>query len=261
MLSNTLIECDSVIGSIDCCKGDNFLCNCVNSLVEDYHERPDSYDCEKKMGTYVLRYGPIYASEIYHYLNFINFKEYAETKDEINIVSLGCGFAPDYAAVKEYLYDNNIDISVNYIGIDSSDCWDMARPENDECCFYNADLTEPFELPRADLVFVCKLFSTLYRNDVEDAFLDNLQHAVESSFDEETRLIFIDVNHINMGRDKFHDRMKRHLRNFNQYYFSGYTGNNWCKIPGNGIMFNIPENLIVNQLDSVGKTVVFEYGI
>ena len=259
MLSNILNNCENAINQIDCCKGDNDACDCISSLMEDYSNRPDSYDCDKKMSTYVLRYGPIYASEIYHYLEHCNFSEWASEKEEINIISLGCGFAPDYAAVKEYLSDYEIDTSVNYLGLDKSSCWEIARPENNECEFINADLTRSFDLSGADIVFVCKVFSTLYRNDLENEFLNNFEEAVRDSLSDDAIVVFVDINNYKMGRDAFHNAVKTYLPNYNQYYFDGYTGNNWTKINKNGITFSLPRRLSVTPLNSVGRTVIFDY--
>lgn len=103
MFSQVLKKSEKRLSELQCCKQDGSACNCTTSLHEDYSERPDSYDCEKKMSTYVLRYGAAYASEIYHYLEASNFKQKINITRPLKIKSLGCGFSPDYFAIKTYL--------------------------------------------------------------------------------------------------------------------------------------------------------------
>jgi hypothetical protein len=233
--------------------------------MDDYNcavRRADSYNCNKKMDTYIIRYGAAYASEIYHYLNASDFKSKIKLNKPIVIKSLGCGFSPDYYAIKKYFNDNDIQIPINYDGFDNSDCWDNALPNTDECDYYEADLTEQFDISDADVIIIGKVFSTLYRNQQHSSFLNNLKSAV-STLKPETIIIFIDINHYAMGRDVFHNSVKRYLPKFKQYYYNPYgdahTENGWEEINQTRQIFEIPNELSVTPLSSVGKTVIFEY--
>lgn len=261
MFSQVLRRSDERLSELQCCKQDGSPCDCTTSLHEDYTARPDSYDCEKKMSTYVLRYGASYASEIYHYLVASNFKNKINTTRPLKIFSLGCGFSPDYFAIKKYFENNNIELPVQYFGVDKSTCWQFSRPSTEECTYYSADITSPFNFIEPDVVVVSKVFSTLHRNSPTAAqgFLGNLQSAVNNSFKPGTILIFADVNLNDFGRDIFHQSVSAYLPNYAQYYFDGYTGNNWTRIEQDELAFDIPDGLSVAPLKSVRKTVIFEY--
>jgi len=259
MLSNVLMNSNDRLSSLACCKPGGSECNCLGSLQDDYWHQPDSYNCEKKMTTYVLRFGASYASEIYHYFNESNFKEKIDPSRPLNIISLGCGFSPDFFALKKYLQDNFIDVPVSYRGFDNSNCWDFARPQTEECNYLNINLTSPFNLEGADVVIMSKVFSTLHRNGLADKFLCHLKDAVIKTLRHGAILVFIDVNHIDMGRDIFHENVKTYMPDFYQYYFNGYTGNNWTKIQQSDLVFTIPDQLTVPARRSTGSTVIFEY--
>lgn len=227
----------------------------------DFTSRPDSYNCEKKMSTYVLKYGAAYASEIFHYLVTSNFINKIDKSRPLKVISLGCGFSPDYFAIKKYFEVNNISQPLKYTGVDKSTCWNAIRPEIDECKYLSGDIEKPFTLKSPDVVMICKLFSTLYRNDKNAAekFLQNIEKVVRENFLPSTILIFVDVNHIDFGRDVFHQKVSSILPNYTQYYFDGYTGNNWTHIPQKELVFEIPPGSGQVLPHSVGKTVVFEY--
>lgn len=113
----TLKNCNDRLSQYQCCNPNpEHICNCVNELSMDYDlnvRSADTYDCLKKMDTYIIRYGAAYASEIYHYLTASDFKSKIKLDQPLTIKSLGCGFSPDYHAIKKYLKDNNIQISIN----------------------------------------------------------------------------------------------------------------------------------------------------
>lgn len=265
MLTQTLTTANASLSILPCCKTDGSVCDCVSSLNADYTQRPDSYDCAKKMGTYVLKYGPAYASEIYGYLVASNFKSKIDLTRPLNICSLGCGYSPEYFAIKKYLQDNNINLVVNYVGIDKSQCWQNFRPVTNECTYYQHDLSLPFQLHQnPDMVIVGKVYSTLYRNNrvASAAFINNLQQLVSTNFNSNTALIFVDVNHQAFGRDSFHNAVNKFLPKFNQYYFNEpgcYSQVGWVPIPPSGLAFCVPPNLNVGSINKTGKTVIFEY--
>lgn len=258
MLSEALSNCNKQIDRLECCKTDETPCNCVDALSQDYKSRSDSYDCPKKMNTYVLRYGPAYVSEIYHYLVESDFKKRLNG-NKVRVASLGCGFAPDFYALEEYLSTYKPEVELSYTGADTSTCWDIARPVKPNCKFKSLDLTKPFEFGDVDVVIIGKVFSTLYRNGVHVSFLDNLKSAIKSTLPDSAIVIFTDINHYAFGRDVFHNSVSAYLPNFTRYYFDGYEGYGWHKIPNNYIVCDVPDGLSVSSLDGTGKTVVFEY--
>jgi hypothetical protein len=214
------------------------------------------------MRTYVLRYGAAFASEIYHYLTASNFKaKVIGMARPLKVVSLGCGFSPDYFAIRKYLEDNNICLAIEYFGLDKSNSWGHLRPDVDECQYCSFDITQPFPQFTADLVVVSKLFSTLYRNNetLANTFLNRLEQVADLSFGSKTTLIFVDVNLDIFGRDVFHDRVSLFLPNYRQYYYDGYSKDNWIKIAKRELVFDIPTGLSVDPLTNTGKTVIFEY--
>lgn len=113
MLSDVLRKSNERLAELECCKQDGSVCNCLDSWHDDFYSRPDSYNCEKKMSTYVLNYGAAYASEIYHYLTASNFKSKINTTRPLKVISLGCGFSPDYFAIKKYFENNNIFLPID----------------------------------------------------------------------------------------------------------------------------------------------------
>lgn len=135
------------------------------------------------------------------------------------------------------------------------------RPCVDECTYFSADITLPFNFVDPDVVVISKVFSTLHRNNPAAAlnFLSNLKNAVNNSFKSNTILIFVDVNLNDFGRDIFHQSVSAYLPNYAQYYFDGYTGNNWTRIARDNLVFDIPDGLSVSPLKGVRKTVIFEY--
>jgi hypothetical protein len=261
MLNEIFRNCNAQVSAQTCCKTDGTPCDCVAAMNLDFTARGDTYNCEKKMSTYVLKYGAAYASEIYHYLVASNFASKINRTRPLTIYSLGCGFSPDYFAIKKYLTDQNIFQPINYIGVDSSSCWDGKRPLSGECSYYMGDITAPFTLTSPDFIFVCKVFSTLYRNNqtVASNFLSNLMQVANDNFLPHSRLIYIDVNHQSFGRDVFHQSVINFLPKCAQYYFDGYTGNGWQHITQNNLVFTAPPGLTNIQPQAVGKTVAFEY--
>lgn len=259
MLGDALKQCDKKLNSLPCCKTDNTPCDCVVSLTEDYNSRPDSYNCLKKMNTYALRYGPAYMSEIYHYLVESDFKRLFSDK-KLRIVSLGCGFSPDYYAMEEYIATYSPESKIKYFGVDNSTCWDTARPVKNNCFYKEIDLTSKFKFSeKVDVVIISKVFSTLYRNNKHTDFLKNLKHAIKNTLKKGAIVIFVDINHRDMGRDVFHRSVSSYLTDFEQYFFDGYEGYGWNKITNDFIICDVPTELSVHSLTGTGKTVIFEY--
>lgn len=257
-----LNSCNTYLANNVCCHDDARICDCYQCLRGGFYGMPDHYDCRKKLCYYVLNYGPSYASEIYHYLGASGILETFVPRGRVNILSLGCGFCPDLIAIDKYIQNNNLLLQVNYTGIDASDCWQPSRYVNDSSIFYTRDVSADLELTGFDIVFVVKLFSTLYQNNRHIQFLQRLKNSVEHELTDGSYLVFNDVNSIHKGRDVFHNQVSRNFTGVRQYYFADppHAEANWLHIqPQQQIMFNIPVNLAVAPMRQLNKTVVFEY--
>ncbi|HIH4849150.1 TPA: hypothetical protein ACYSAQ_003440 [Morganella morganii] len=261
MFLNKLQDCNYEMAQLICC-GDRSPCNCEDSLTEDYYsERKDSYDCQKKMNTYAIKYGLSYISEIYHYLEKSKILNKFRGNSPLNVISLGCGFAPDYYALSKYNDDNKLNIQINYTGLDISTAWNTARPNAQNCSFQYTDLRTPFSLQNAHIVFVCKSFSTMYKNGYSRLFLDQLELAINSSLPRDSIIVFIDVNLDSFGRDEFHNSISLITNSNTQYFFSGstYTKPHWIEIESTNIIYDIEQTFLVEFIDHTNKTIVFEY--
>lgn len=260
MFLNALRNCNNEIAQLRCC-GDRNPCNCEGSLTADYYERNDSYDCQKKMDTYVIKYGPSYISEIYHYLEASQLLNGFQNSP-LNAISLGCGFAPDYYALQKYNTDSRLNIQLRYWGLDMSTSWNTARPPiRANCQFQHADLTQPFNLQGADIVFICKSFSTMFKHQVHTRFLQNLASAINQNMAPGSTLLFIDVNHYKLGRDVFDDNISSIISPTNKYYFDdrGYSKAGWIKINSNHVIYPTNQGLSVESIPNTNDTIIFEY--
>jgi len=228
----------------------------------DFHDRPDTYNCEKKVNYYVLNYGPSFASEIYHYFSTSQVLENNFNNTTLNILSLGCGFSPELIALERYIRDYHLTINFNYRGIDSNQSWNNTRLHNANAQYIIDDVSHNINLIDMDIVFVIKLFSTLYKNNLSNQFLSSLRNAISSQLKANGLLIFIDVNSIHMGRDIFHNSVSNLFTKCYQYY-SGinppYSEYSWTRINQQNIVFTIPNNLSISPLPNLRNNIFFEY--
>ena len=112
MLNKILTQCLNNYPTFPCCHKDDRNCYCYNCIQPSFYDGGvDEYDCPKKLNFYVLKYGPSYVSEIYHFLSASQILEHFQDKN-INILSLGCGFSPDYFAISKYISDNKYEFTV-----------------------------------------------------------------------------------------------------------------------------------------------------
>ena len=246
-------------------------CNCSVCLKKQFRgERIDNYECKKKLNCYVLNYGACYISEIYYYLNASNLLD--NFNSSINILSLGCGFAPDYFAFDKFIKDKNLNLKFNYVGIDNSDVWkDISWKElnfstDNPATFYKGDLTEQnidLKFYNYDIIFLGKIYSTIKRNKANTTnFLDNIVQNVQHMKTNST-LIFHDINSIYEGRYEFDSGVKSKFKDQNIKIF--YTGKakwnipaDWKKINDFEIIYqNLQSEDIVHQY--VKQTIFFEY--
>lgn len=256
-----LNRCNTNLANLACCHVNTMMCDCYQCLRDGFYGMPDRYDCRKKMSYYVLNYGPSYASEIYHYLSSSRILESFVPRGTVNILSLGCGFAPDLIAIDKYIRINNLQLQVNYTGVDASDCWQPSRYVNATSVFHTGNVSEYLRMNGFDVVFIVKLFSTLLQNNQHQQFLQLLQTTVTNELATGSYLVFNDINSWKKGRDIFHNPIRQHFTGVRQYYFAvpPYHCDSWIHIPSQQIAFDIPANLTVNPLREIRQNVMFEY--
>jgi hypothetical protein len=236
-----------------CCHNDERNCYCYSCLYSGFRNAPDEYDCDKKMSYYVLKYGSSYISEIYHYLENSQVLE-SLNKNAINILSLGCGFCPDYYAVVQYITDKKLNISFQYYGLDNSIAWDKTRLSHSNIHYTQSDLLQPFNIQNANIIMLSKLY---------DAFLSNFVTAINASMTQTAILIFNDVNSIHMGRDVFDRKISTLFlqNNIRRYYTDNppYKEPNWIQIPQNSIVCPITALPFIEPINFINRNVFFEY--
>ncbi|PKN01897.1 MAG: hypothetical protein CVU77_02890 [Elusimicrobia bacterium HGW-Elusimicrobia-1] len=180
---------------------------------------------------------------------------------KIKILSLGCGFAPDFLAATKYISDNDLSMSIDYHGIDMNDSWKSARYELTGARFSTDDVSVNIDLSGYDIVIIGKLFSTLMKNSLGGKFLDTFRWAVSSQLKKSAFVIFNDINSRNKGRDVFHNRVCDLFTSVRQYYCDDppYKGASWIPIPENHIVCSIPIGFEHSPLREIRQSVFFEY--
>jgi hypothetical protein len=261
-MNSLLLQCDKNYNSLPCCHPEPYQCNCSDCMRKDFHERPDIYNCEKKANYYVLNYGPSFTSEIYHYFTASQILENNFNQKTVNILSLGCGFAPDLLALERYIFNNNLSINFHYHGLEISPAWITTRSSHTNTTFLIEDVSNNINFTDFDIIFIVKLFSTLRKNNLHNQFLISLNNAISSQLVSNSYVIFIDINSIHMGRDDFHDSVKGLFGSYHQYY-SGYQPpyyeSSWTKIEQQDIVFSIPDSLCITPLREIRNNIFFEY--
>ena len=253
-------QCLKNLDVTECCHDDGRECNCYICLNKGYRETLDEYDCTKKMNYYVLKYGSSYASEFYQYFDTSQIIE-QYLNSHIKVLSLGCGFAPDYFALDKYIKEKKLNISFEFTGIDNSNFWDTARINTQSLEFIHQDILNQLNFDNYDIIIVAKVFSTVYRHQKADIFLTNLKSSIQNTMKENAYLIFNDINSRNMGRDKlsrFMDKMFQHVRT----YYCGnppYVEQHWEIFRMNRMFFHIINNPKIDPLNQLRNNVFFEY--
>ncbi len=261
-MNDILNFCNQKLIELPCChERKTEECNCSVCLRAGFYDEPDNYECYKKLCYYVLNYGPSYASELYHYLSLSKILETYFNKKTINVLSLGCGYAPDLIVLKKYISEKKLQIKIIYTGIDQASSWSKLRKNSENIEFIEKDILTGFDLSDFDIVFMIKLFSTLYKNKMAENFIKLLSSQIENNLKENAYLIFNDVNSIYMGRDIFHIGIRNLFSSCKQYYLGNppFIEQNWVEIQDKNLAFPLPCDLEIVPLKEITNTVVFEY--
>jgi hypothetical protein len=263
MFSDIITQCENNILSMPCCHNDGRDYYCYSSLYAGFCNTPNEYDCDKKMNYYVLKYGSsYYVGEIYHYLENSLLIESLNITN-INILSLGCGFCPDYYAVSQYITNKKLDINFQYYGLDISTAWNTTRLSYSNVHCDQSDLVQPFNIQNAHIIMLNKIFSTTYRHGLHDSFLSNLIEAINPTMMQNAVLIFNDVNSIYMGRDIFDKRISLLFSqsNMRKYYTDNppYIGMGLMPIPQNTIICPMTALPSIEPISFINRNIFFEY--
>ena len=260
IMSNILERCVEIIEKEDNCnefekKGS--CLQCVKSSFDIQNKNSDTYNCLKKLATYTIEYGIAYASEIYAFLTASQILETYFDNNEINILSLGCGFMPDNSALRAYIENNELDKYYSYKGYDIEPLWKEINPTNN---FITKDIIDGFDCKGIDIIFMNKVFSTLKNHKLSDKFLETFKKELKE-LSSGALVVFNDINYQPLGRDEFH-RFAIHnsLESIEQYFFNRdgeYTGN-YTEIEY-GNKYQVPNNLPFEPRDAPTKTVFFLY--
>lgn len=93
-------------------ESDGKLCELSINFFDD--KNPPDYSKLHVQQSYLLKYCLAYSFEYYYMYNHIK----SSFKNEINILSLGCGSCIDYWSLCLLLYRKDKDLKINYIGVD-----------------------------------------------------------------------------------------------------------------------------------------------
>jgi hypothetical protein len=259
-MNNLLTNCNNIQNGRECCHDDGRLCNCYDCLHQGFYSGADTYSCLKKLCHYIMNYGPVYVSETYHFLHRSQLLE-QNFHNDINVLSLGCGFGPDFIALNKYIDDTGLAINVNYSGIDQEPGWLRITNGILPNVFYVANILDGVTLSNYNIIFLNKFFSTLLKNNNARQFLDQFVLEITNSMPIGSFIIFNDVNHYEMGRDSF-DREMQNVTHVEEKYFFNIGGayrGNYIEIQNTNNICQIPGGLPVIPINSVTKTVFFVY--
>jgi len=260
---NILERCNQIQQDLQCCHSDGRICYCMNCLQDGFYSNDrDAYNCLKRLCFYTMNYGPIYVSEIYHFLDASRVMTFfcSQLRD-IRALSIGCGFAPDFIAIRKYIQNNRINLKVSYTGYDIEHNWQNITDDIIPNTPVIHNVLNGFSLHGYHIIFLNKLFSTLKQNNQSDDFLKILVRECGNSMQNGAFLVFNDINHWAKGRDEFDTTISNVLTPIGRYYFNvrdAYS-NNYIEIPNTHNICQIPLRSPISPLQSATKSVFFLY--
>ncbi|MBU8902521.1 MAG: hypothetical protein KOO69_07260 [Victivallales bacterium] len=262
---NTILDqCNAEYKKINTCpKGNppelNLCHNCSSQCYFDGGK--DFYDCEKWIYYYAMHFGPIYVSEIYHFLDKSKMLENFQLNN-FNVLSLGGGLCTDYLALNKYIKDKNLNLNFNYTVIDKEPLWSNVRKfyKGNNIQEIDADITQGFNPTGYDVIFLNKFFSTLKNNKCDQAFLQVLESQIVN-MKKGTLIVFNDINHTDKGSNIFDAFASRKFKCLRKYFFPlerAYT-ESYTPIENIQNIFTISDDLEVTSKNCVTKAVFFVY--
>lgn len=184
----------------------------------------ERYDCRNIVIDYVNKYLNKYASEILHALNRLSF--FKDLKD-YNIISVGCGPAPDLMAFEKYLQDNSLNKKINYLGFDCNHYWEPIQNKIKDYCkinriearFPNIDIMNSSDLSIEIIDFqpnilILQYFLSSFGRAGQNSGIDFFDYLIENiipSMDNNSIIVINDINYKD-PRDSF-ATIKKNLEN------------------------------------------------
>lgn len=249
-----LNRCNYLIEHLKDCENIDVKINCPTCMSNSFYgNNSDTYDCLKKLCYYTINYGPIYVSEIYHFLlqshlleNIIyvqrqnlqrsSFMPIETIPVTLNVMSLGCGFGPDDIALSKYRVANNLqNVYFNYYGYDKEPLWNYITQTNSLPLTY--DLLYGMNFQNINILFINKLFSTLFNHSLHIQFLERFEQAL-NTLPSNSYVIFNDRNVLDLtekssAMGSFHPKMDSYGLQLVEKYFFNVAKEKDGKLPMN----------------------------
>ena len=175
------------------CEGCN-TCKCYDSCIHPLHQYNNNgktYNCLNMAYNYVVKHFYRFASEIEYAFRIVYHAEQHNWKDNINVVSLGCGPSSELYGIINELQNQQSNLVVSYHGFDTNAIWQKIWNLNIDICkqhnvTYTTDdmfayYTEHSD-EHIDILILNYLLSDVARNmqnEEKTAFLDKLAEFID----------------------------------------------------------------------------------
>ena len=175
------------------CEGCN-TCKCYDSCIHPlhhYNSNGKTYNCLNMAYNYVVKHFYRFASEIEYAFRIVYHAEQHNWKDNINVVSLGCGPSSELYGIINELQNQQSNLVVSYHGFDTNAIWQKIWNLNIDICkqhnvTYTTDdmfayYTEHSD-EHIDILILNYLLSDVARNmqnEEKTAFLDKLAEFID----------------------------------------------------------------------------------
>lgn len=175
------------------CEGCN-TCKCYDSCIHPLHQynsNGKTYNCLNMAYNYVVKHFYRFASEIEYAFRIVYHAEQHNWKDNINVVSLGCGPSSELYGIINELQNQQSNLVVSYHGFDTNAIWQKIWNLNIDICkqhnvTYTTDdmfayYTEHSD-EHIDILILNYLLSDVARNmqnEEKTAFLDKLAEFID----------------------------------------------------------------------------------
>ena len=175
------------------CEGCN-TCKCYDSCIHPlhhYNSNGKTYNCLNMAYNYVVKHFYRFASEIEYAFHIVYHAEQHNWKDNINVVSLGCGPSSELYGIINELQNQQSNLVVSYHGFDTNAIWQKIWNLNIDICkqhnvTYTTDdmfayYTEHSD-EHIDILILNYLLSDVARNmqnEEKTAFLDKLAEFID----------------------------------------------------------------------------------
>lgn len=274
-------KCGRSCDNHEYCKG---ICDAPGGCLDQVHWFPNipgraDYSCEHLLQRYVLDFTDRYESQIYTAMQNIDLTRY----DRYNILSLGCGGAPDLMAFEEMtkrtgkeIYYNGFDknpkwksihdVIMHYfigeagmeINISQSDIFDVLKLPFFPTCQYNVIIIQ---------YMLSHLYNTNQYQRIDELFEDLIDSVLMARYPKSPFLIIIcDVDSMNKGRsnlfillDKLEQRRFRGKAFARSHYPNGDLGKErWSYCKASPLFGNIQYIYMKNDSEHDGAQLVIE---